>query len=145
MKPLLVASPAEPPSGSGPCRTRPAVVRRARRSSGPHRRLGPHPFVEATVAAAFRLPPDALRRPSRGEAEIAFARQIAMYVCHVWVGLSLTEVGHCFGRDRTTVAHACRVVEERREDPRVDLVLDCIETALENWRKLSDSRPGGVA
>jgi hypothetical protein len=30
-------------------------------------------------------------------------------------------------RDRTTVAHACQVVEERRDDPRFDRVIELLE------------------
>ncbi|MDO9417314.1 helix-turn-helix domain-containing protein [Pararhizobium sp.] len=43
-------------------------------------------------------------------------RQITMYVCHVALRLSMSDVGQAFGRDRTTVAHACGVVEDRRDD-----------------------------
>ena len=35
---------------------------------------------------------------------MALARQVAMYVAHVTCGLSLTDVGLIFARDRTTVA-----------------------------------------
>lgn len=89
--------------------------------------------LEAVVAATFRLSVADLRGASRGEAPIAFARQVAMYVAHVWLALSLTEVGRRFDRDRTTVAHACRVVEDRRDDPRVDRVVAAIESATDGW------------
>jgi len=92
--------------------------------------------LEAVVASTFRLPLAELRGASRGEAQIAFARQVAMYVAHVWFALSLTEVGRRFDRDRTTVAHACRVVEDRRDDPRVDRVVAAIESAAELWVRL---------
>jgi len=90
-------------------------------------------LIETVVARAFGLDAAALRGASRGHAPIAFARQVAMYVAHVWFGLSLSEVGRGFGRDRTTVAHACRVVEERRDDPRLDRVIAAIETAADLW------------
>lgn len=92
--------------------------------------------LEAVVAATFRLPIAELRGASRGEAPIAFARQVAMYVAHVWFALSLTEVGRRFDRDRTTVAHACRVVEDRRDDPHIDRVVAAIESAAELWHRL---------
>ena len=95
--------------------------------------------LEAVVASTFRLSLDDLRRASRGEAQIAFARQVAMYVAHVWFALSLSEVGRRFDRDRTTVAHACRVVEDRREDPRVDRVVSAIESAADLWFRLPDA------
>ncbi len=51
-------------------------------------------------------------------------------LAHVMCGLTLTEVGLLFGRDRTTVAHACAVVEDRRDDPVFDRALDLLEWAL---------------
>lgn len=92
--------------------------------------------LEAVVVQAFGLSRDDLRRGSRGEAPVAFARQVAMYVAHVWLALSLSEVGRRFDRDRTTVAHACRVVEDRRDDPHVDRVVATIESAADLWRRL---------
>ncbi|TBW41007.1 hypothetical protein EYW49_02305 [Siculibacillus lacustris] len=93
--------------------------------------------LEAIVAQAFQTSLDQLRSDSRGGAHIAFARQVAMYVAHVWFALSLTEVGRRFDRDRTTVAHACRVVEDRRDDPRVDRVVAAIETAADLGQRLA--------
>jgi chromosomal replication initiation ATPase DnaA len=87
--------------------------------------------VEAMVAAAFALGPGAIRDPRRGRAAAAFARQVAMYLAHTRLGLSFTEAGAYFGRDRTTAAHACRIVEDKREDPRVDAIVDFLERAIE--------------
>jgi chromosomal replication initiation ATPase DnaA len=53
-----------------------------------------------------------------------------MYLAHVAGGLTLTDVGRRFGRDRTTVAYACLLIEERRDDPRLDRALDLIEAIL---------------
>jgi len=96
-------------------------------------------FLEATVAMAFGLSLDELRAATRRRARVAFARQIAMYVAHVGLGLSLTEVGRQFGRDRTTAAHACRVVEEKRENPKIDHVLGTVEKAVAAWRDMVSS------
>lgn len=54
-------------------------------------------------------------------------RQIAMYVCHVSLGISLSDIGQAFGRDRTTVSHACGVVEDRRDDPAFDDFVSALE------------------
>ena len=54
-------------------------------------------------------------------------RQIAMYVTHVVLQFSLTELGCAFGRDRTTVGHACNVVEDRRDDPAYDRFVTGVE------------------
>jgi hypothetical protein len=39
-------------------------------------------------------------------------------------------VGAHFGRDRTTVAHACGRVEDRRDDLMVDTALFCLTGAI---------------
>jgi chromosomal replication initiation ATPase DnaA len=87
--------------------------------------------VEIIVASAFALGAGAIRDARRGCATVAFARQVAIYLSHTRLGLSYTEAGAYFGRDRTTVAHACRTVEEKREDPAVDAAIDFLERALE--------------
>ena len=51
-------------------------------------------------------------------------------MAHVGCGLTLTEVGRQFGRDRTTVAHACEVVEERREDQDFDQMIELLEQSV---------------
>lgn len=61
---------------------------------------------------------------------MALARQTAMYLAHVACELSLTEVGLLFDRDRTTVAHACGVIEDRRDDRVFDRVIDLLERAV---------------
>ena len=53
-----------------------------------------------------------------------------MYLAHVGCGLALTEVGRAFGRDRTTVAHACGVVEDRRDEAEFDCMLTHLEDAV---------------
>ncbi len=81
----------------------------------------------AVVAQVFALPPDDLLRTTRGRAGVALARQIAMYLAHVVGGQTLTDIGQHFRRDRTTVAHACRLVEARRDDPSFDRVVELLE------------------
>ncbi len=58
---------------------------------------------------------------------IVHQRQIAMYVGHVVLSLSMTEIGQVYGRDRTTVAHACHVVEDRRDDRAYDEFVAAVE------------------
>lgn len=94
-------------------------------SSGLARRV-----VEQAVAMAFQVPLREIRARTRRRAPIAFARQVAMYLAHVAYGLTLTEVGALFARDRTTVAHTCGIVEDRRDDPIFDIFLDHLETSI---------------
>jgi chromosomal replication initiation ATPase DnaA len=87
------------------------------------------------TASAFALPLAELTVATRGAPDAAFARQSAMYLAHVAFGLSFSAIGRAFGRDRTTAAHACRLVEDRREDPAVDAVLASLESACASLRR----------
>ena len=87
-------------------------------------------LAEAAVAGIVRIPLSAMRGATRGRRQVALARQMAMYLSHVAFGLSLTRVGTCFGRDRTTVRHACALIEDRRDDLRLECGLDALEAAL---------------
>ena len=71
--------------------------------------------------------------PTRSRLPIASARQLAMYLCHVMLGLNLTEVGRYFGRDRTTVSYACALIEDAREDRAVDSEIEALEDAITGW------------
>ena len=95
-------------------------------------------FVERAVATALGVEPESLRRPGRGSAEQARARQTAMYLTHVVLGLSLSQVGGQFGRDRTTVSHACSRIEDQREDPKFERMIGCLEAALHHWQLCSE-------
>ncbi len=88
------------------------------------------PLIECAVADVFGVMPDELARASRGRARAAFARQVAMYVTHISCGLSMQEVGILFARDRTTVRHACRLVEDRRDDPVLDRAVELLAWAV---------------
>jgi hypothetical protein len=66
-----------------------------------------------------------LRRDRRRT--LCHVRQIAMYICHVALRIPLHEIGLAFGRDRTTVGHACHVVEDRRDDPAFDDFVGAVE------------------
>lgn len=90
------------------------------------------PIIDTAVAQVFAINLVELSRRSRGRANVALARQVAMYVAHVACGLSFTEIGTLFDRDRTTVAHACSIVEDRRDDPMFDTVLELLESAVLN-------------
>lgn len=86
--------------------------------------------IEQTVAQIFGINNCDLRRATRGRAHVARARQVGMYLAHVACGKSLTDVGRLFARDRTTVSHACSVIEDGRDDPTFDHVLELLERAV---------------
>ena len=84
-------------------------------------------IVEEAVSAAFEIDVNQLHQPTRGRARIALARQVTMYLAHVTCAISLTKVGALLDRDRTTVAHACQVIETRRDDPQFDRAIELLE------------------
>jgi hypothetical protein len=86
-------------------------------------------FAGEAVAFAFGCE-ETIISQSRGKAATAFTRQIAMYLTHVAFGMSLQRVAIAFGRDRSTAAHACHVIEDRRDDPAFDDMLDQLEASL---------------
>lgn len=57
-------------------------------------------------------------------------QQISMYICHVVLQLTMTEIGLAFGRDRTTVGHACARVEDRRDDHAYDHLVASVERVV---------------
>src|SRR5262245_2716556 len=86
--------------------------------------------LSTIVADAFCVRPGELIGSTRGCARVALARQAAMYLARVSLGLTLSQSARLFARDRTTAAHACRVIEDRRDDPRFDAKLSAIEALL---------------
>lgn len=83
-------------------------------------------FCECMIdiaAALFNVSGRELRRPGRTTLEVSRVRQLAMYVAHVTLGLSMAEVGKGFGRDRTTVLHACHLIEDMRDEEEFDRIV----------------------
>ncbi len=81
--------------------------------------------AEMVMLVGERVP---LRRDRRRTS--CHVRQISMYVCHVVLQISLTDIGYAFRRDRTTVSHACHVVEDRRDDPAFDDFIASVERVI---------------
>lgn len=79
------------------------------------------------ASALFSLPSKELRGAGRSTLPVSRVRQIAMYVAHVVLRLTMADVGRGFGRDRTTVLHACQLVEDLRDDAEFDRVVSMFE------------------
>ncbi len=62
---------------------------------------------------------------------VSHIQQIAMYVCHVVLQLTMTDIAAAFGMDRTTVGHACARVEDRRDDSAYDALIASIERVVD--------------
>ena len=88
-------------------------------------------LLEHAVARVFLGTGAELWSVRRGSPPVVFARQVAMYLAHVEWGLTLTQVGRIAARDRTTVAHACGLIEDLRDDPVFDRSLELLGSVLE--------------
>lgn len=107
----------------------------SRSGAGPVRGMsGLRLIIEHTVMCVFAVDTCDLQLARRGRKNVALARQTAMYLAHVGCSLSLTQVGALFDRDRTTVAHACALVEDRRDNADFDLALELLERAIRALR-----------
>ena len=87
-------------------------------------------LAQSAVSYAFDVPEEELAAPTRRSRRTAFARQAAMYLAHVAFELSLSRVAEAFGRDRSTAAHACHRIEDRRDDVDFDQYMDELEACL---------------
>jgi chromosomal replication initiation ATPase DnaA len=83
----------------------------------------------AVAAACLAIPQAGIAAKPRTQ-RVARARQIAIYLAHVGFGLNYTRLGEAFGRDRTTIRHACVRIEDARDEIRFDRALDFLEGAL---------------
>ena len=95
-------------------------------------------FADELISRTFQVPLGELKYCSRGRAEVALARQMGMYLCHVTFGISMHDVGKLFARDRTTVAHACIVVEDLRDNESFDRTVELLTFALQTAASLTD-------
>jgi chromosomal replication initiator protein len=87
--------------------------------------------IQKKVAEHFDLRVADMTSKRRPE-NIAFPRQIAMFLSRLMTGNSLTMIGEAFGgRDHGTVLHACRLVKDRMEvDSNVRQVVHYLEKQL---------------
>lgn len=69
-------------------------------------------MIMTQTAQHFDVSIDALRSTDRTRT-LVNARQIAMYLCRELTDLSLPKIGQAFGRDHTTVMHACKKITKQ--------------------------------
>ncbi len=72
------------------------------------------------VSTLVGVPGREMRLRTRGSADAAQARQLAMYVAHVILRLTMREVAIGFGRNRASVVYACHLIEDMRDDVEFD-------------------------
>lgn len=72
--------------------------------------------ITDTVCEHYHLSSEDIRSKKKPK-EIAYPRQIAMYLCRKLTEESLSNIGGYFGRDHSTVIHACTKIEEDLKGP----------------------------
>ena len=87
-------------------------------------------IAEGYVARCYCIKPAEFYLSTRGRAHVAEARHLIMYLAHVEIGMSHADIASRYHRDRSTVAYACRMVEDRRDDPGFDVMVSEIECLI---------------
>ncbi len=87
-------------------------------------------FAARLAALAYGVAASELTSVRRLPRRATTARQVGIYLAHTTAGLPLVMVADFFGRDRTTAAYACRLVEDRRDDGAFDAELSELEDLL---------------
>jgi chromosomal replication initiation ATPase DnaA len=88
-------------------------------------------MVQFVVAQFYGVPVEELRKPTRGRPHVARARQISMHLARSVFAMSNRQLAQEFGRDRSTVQHACEVIGQMREgSAECDASLRWMETML---------------
>lgn len=88
-------------------------------------------FIKETVAKYFSIDKEDLSGNKRSN-DIAFPRQIAMYLCREIANMSYPQIGTDFGgRDHSTVMHGCKKIEkEIKEKNNTKLIVDSVKNII---------------
>ena len=85
------------------------------------------------VSRVFMVAGSDLWSGTRGRSRVAFARQVAMYLCKALTHASLPEIGRSFGgKHHSTVIHSIRKIEDLRQKDAV--FNNVINSFLEGFR-----------
>jgi chromosomal replication initiation ATPase DnaA len=87
-------------------------------------------LVQATVSHVMGVPLKELCAATRRRPQAAFARQAAIYLCHIVFEVGISDLARIFGRDPSTVLYAVRRIEEMRDDGETDRLLQMLEALL---------------
>ena len=91
------------------------------------------PMIIQTVSNFYSVPVDQIMSDRRSKDTVQ-PRQMAMYLVRKMTNYSLPEIGKVFGRDHTTVMHACdKIDSDRKKNAELE---DIIKTLIENNQNL---------
>lgn len=93
-------------------------------------------FIKETVAKYFSIDKEELAGSKRSN-DIAFPRQIAMYLCREVAGMSFPQIGTDFGnRDHSTVMHGYnKISKEIKEKNSTKLIVESVKNIITSEKK----------
>lgn len=93
-------------------------------------------FIKETVAKYFSIDKDELAGSKRSN-DIAFPRQIAMYLCREVANMSFPQIGGEFGnRDHSTVMHGYnKISKEIKEKNNTKLIVESVKNIITSEKK----------
>ncbi len=88
-------------------------------------------YIQEVVAKYFNIPQKDIKSSKRSN-DIAYPRQIAMFLCRDLANMPFTKIGDEFGkRDHTTVMHACSKIDtEIRTNKNTKAIVDSVKKII---------------
>ena len=88
-------------------------------------------YIQETVSKYFSINKEDLLGSKRSN-DVAYPRQIAMYLCRIVANMPYPKIGEDFGgRDHSTVMHACRKIEkEMKEKENTKLIVESVKNII---------------
>ena len=88
-------------------------------------------YIQEIVSKYFNISEKDIKSSKRSN-DIAYPRQIAMYLCRDLGNMTFTKIGEAFGkRDHTTVMHACNKIDtEIKENSNTKLIVDSVKKLI---------------
>lgn len=88
-------------------------------------------YIQEVVAKYFNINKKDLRSSKRSN-DIAYPRQIAMYLCRELANMSFPKIGEEFGnRDHSTVMHGCNKIEkEIKDNTNTKLIVESVQKII---------------
>ena len=88
-------------------------------------------YIQEVVGNYFNIDKKEFKNAKRSN-DVAYPRQIAMYLCRNIAGLSFKQIGEDFGkRDHTTVMHAYKKIDQDlKENPNTKLIVDSVKNII---------------
>ncbi|MEM1140396.1 MAG: helix-turn-helix domain-containing protein [Pseudomonadota bacterium] len=92
-------------------------------------------FCFTLASLLFHVETKQIFGKTRSLRRVSSARQVGMYLSHTLFGVTFGEIADLLRRDRTTVRHGVRRVEDLREDPEFDELITSVEVLLDTVSK----------